>query len=113
LRIILEEKNQLKKEFDLANHKAEEFDNLLVEYNKLDVKYDKLSKEYESERIEFKTKKNGMQAEITLLQDKIESLQEEVLNLKKTSIPKIINKRISSTDDSQENSTFNFLSEYV
>jgi len=61
--------------------------------------------EYESERIEFKTKKNGMQAEITLLQDKIESLQEEVLNLKKISIPKIINQRMNSNDDSQENST--------
>jgi len=49
LRIILEEKNQLKKEFDLANQKAEEFDNLLVEFNKLDVKYDKLSKGEELE----------------------------------------------------------------
>jgi len=108
LSIILEEKNQLKKEFDLANQKAEEFDNLLVEYNKLDVKYDKLSKECESERIEFKTKKSAMQAEITLLQDKIESLQEEVLTLKKASIPKIINKRTPSTDDSQENSMLHF-----
>jgi len=97
---LTKEKNQIKKDLDLATQKADEFDNLLVEFNKLDVKYDNLSKEFESERIEAKTKKNAMQAEITLLQEKIDSLQEELLNIKRTSIPR--NKKTDSLKNDEE-----------